>query len=149
MEKKKPGAGFGVMILKEGKVLLGKRHDDPEKADAELDPLGGSWTMPGGKLRFGENFLDGVYREVTEETGVKIDKKKLRLVSVNNNIVEEAHFVTLGFFYDEIIEEPKVMEPDEITKWAWFDLKDLPVPMYFPSEKIVKNYLTNKIYLDE
>jgi len=30
-EKKKIGVGFGVMILKDGKLLLGKRHEDPEK----------------------------------------------------------------------------------------------------------------------
>lgn len=35
-EKKKVGAGFGVMLLKEGKIFLGRRHADPEKADSEL-----------------------------------------------------------------------------------------------------------------
>ncbi len=26
---KKPGVGFGIMILKDNKVLVGKRHGDP------------------------------------------------------------------------------------------------------------------------
>jgi hypothetical protein len=30
------GVGFGVMILRNGKVLLGQRHMDPAKADSEL-----------------------------------------------------------------------------------------------------------------
>lgn len=57
--KKRVGAGIGVMILnKESKVLLGKRHYDPQKADSELHGEG-SWTMPGGKLEFGETFEEG------------------------------------------------------------------------------------------
>ncbi|OIO63851.1 hypothetical protein AUJ69_00310 [Candidatus Woesearchaeota archaeon CG1_02_47_18] len=30
------GVGFGVMILRTGKIILGKRHDDPEKASSLL-----------------------------------------------------------------------------------------------------------------
>lgn len=33
---KKPGIGVGIMILKDNKVLLGKRHVDSQKADSEL-----------------------------------------------------------------------------------------------------------------
>ena len=53
-KKKKVGVGFGVMMLnKEGRVLLGRRNEDPEKADSELKGEG-TWTMPGGKLEFQE-----------------------------------------------------------------------------------------------
>ena len=58
MDKLKVGAGFGVMLFKEGKILLGRRHADPEKADSELNGEG-TWTMPGGKLHFGESFEEG------------------------------------------------------------------------------------------
>ncbi|MDD4531470.1 MAG: NUDIX domain-containing protein, partial [Candidatus Pacebacteria bacterium] len=75
---KKVGVGVGVMILKEGKVLLGKRSEDPEKADSELHGEG-TWTMPGGKMEFGESFEEAPVREVLEETGLVIDKKKLKL----------------------------------------------------------------------
>ena len=64
--KKKVGVGFGVMLMKEGKVLLGKRHVDPEKADSELHGEG-TWTMPGGKLEYGESFEDGAKREVRKK----------------------------------------------------------------------------------
>jgi len=45
---KKPGVGVGVIILKDSKVLLGKRHSDARKADSELHREG-TWTLPGGK----------------------------------------------------------------------------------------------------
>jgi 8-oxo-dGTP diphosphatase len=142
-EKQKPGVGFGVMILKEGKVLLGHRHPDPEKASSLLHGEG-SWTMPGGKLHFKENLKEGAVREVLEETGIKV--KGLEVISVSNDIVQDAHFVTIGFLAEDFEGEPKVMEPDEITEWQWFDLNNLPSPLYFPSEKIIKNYLAKKIY---
>ena len=38
------------------------------------------------------------------------------------------------------------MEPDEITEWKWFSLDNLPSPMFFPSQKILDNYLSKTIY---
>jgi 8-oxo-dGTP pyrophosphatase MutT (NUDIX family) len=38
------------------------------------------------------------------------------------------------------------MEPNEITEWRWFDLNDLPEKVFFPSAKILKNYLDNVYY---
>ena len=136
-------AGFGIMILKDNKVLLGKRHSNPEKASSLLHGEG-TWTMPGGKLHFGENLVEAAKREVLEETGLKV--KNLNIISVTNDIVEDAHFVTIGFICTEFEGKPKVMEPDEIIKWQWFSLDKLPKPIYFPSGRIVKNYLAKRIY---
>ncbi len=136
-ENKKVRVGFGVMILKNSKLLLGHRHEDPA----------GTWTMPGGKLRFGETFEEGAKREVLEETGVAL--KKARVICVNQDIIESAHFITMGLFADEIEGEPKVMEPDEITEWRWFDLNNLPSPLYFPSAKVLENYKQNKFYINK
>lgn len=136
---KKPGVGVGIMLLKEGKVLLGKRHFDPARADSELHGEG-TWTMPGGKLHFREELEGAAYREVLEETGVAINQKKLKMISVTNDIVKDAHFVTLGFLCEDFQGEPKVMEPDEITEWRWFALGKLPRPIFFPSRKILNQY---------
>ncbi|NCO80349.1 NUDIX domain-containing protein [bacterium] len=144
--EQKPGVGFGVMILKDGKVLLGHRHEDPEKASSLLHGEG-TWTMPGGKLHFQEKLKEGAIREVFEETGIKV--KDLEVISISNDIVQDAHFVTIGFLCKDFEGEAKVMEPDEITEWKWFDLNNLPSPLYFPSERIIKNYLAKIIYQDE
>ncbi|MBI4020505.1 MAG: NUDIX domain-containing protein [Candidatus Aenigmarchaeota archaeon] len=143
--KKKMGFGIGVMVIRDGKVLLGKRHDNPEKADSLMHGEG-TWTMPGGKVDFGESFEDAAYREAFEETGIRIDKSKLKLISVTNDIVHDAHFVTLGILCKGFDGEPQVMEPDEITGWEWFHLDGLPKPLFFPCEKILKNYLSGEIY---
>ena len=131
------------MILKGGKVLLEKRHSDPKKASSLLHGEG-TWTMPGGKLHFGEDLIEAAKREVLEETNLKA--KNLKIISVTNDIVKDAHFVTIGFLCTEFKGEPETIEPDEIIKWQWFGLGNLPKPMYFPSEKIIKNYLAKRIY---
>lgn len=137
---KKPGVGVGVMILRDNKVLLGKRHGDAQKADSELHGEG-SWTMPGGKLRFQEELEDAAIREVFEETGINVDKQGLKIISVTNDKVKDAHFVTIGFLCENFKGEPKIMERDEIIEWKWFDLNDLPNPIFFPSEKILNKFL--------
>lgn len=140
---KKPTAGAGVIVLKDNKVLLGKRNEDPAKADSLLHGEG-TWTLPGGKLDFREDIVDCAAREAYEETGIKINKEKLKLISVTNDVVEDAHFVTIGFVCDDFEGEPRVMEPDEITEWKWFDLDNLPRPMFFPSEKMIKNFINKE-----
>lgn len=139
------GAGFGVMLLHENKILLGLRHTDPKKADSELHGEG-TWTMPGGKLHFGESFEVGAQREMFEETGMRIDTKDLEVISLSNDMVSDAHFITVGMLCKKFQGEPKVMEPDEITEWQWFDLNTLPKNIFFPSARVLKNYTSKRFY---
>lgn len=146
MENKiRPKVGIGAMILNQGRVLLGKRHTDPNMADSDLHGEG-TWTMPGGKLDFKETLTDGIYREILEETGIKINKESLKVISVADEIVHDNHYVTIGFLCEDFEGEPQVMEPDEITEWKWYNLDSLPEKVYLPSAKVIKAYLNNKIY---
>jgi len=143
-QTKRVGAGFGVILLKAGKVLLGRRHSDPEKADSALHGEG-TWTLPGGKLDFGETFEQGAAREVKEETGIAV--KKVKVICVNNDRVEDAHFVTIGIVGEEWEGEPQTLEPEEIAEWQWFELDKLPQPMFFPSREILENYRQQLFYI--
>lgn len=143
MENPNVRTGIGVLILKDSKALLGHRHPDPEKASSELHGEG-TWTMPGGKMNFGERITDAAKREVEEETGLKA--KKLRVVSVTNEMTHDKHFVTIGFLCEEFEGEPSVMEPEEITEWKWFPLNALPKPIFPPSMKLLQNYIDREVY---
>lgn len=144
-EKQRPKVGVGVMILKDGKVLLGKRNDDAKKASSDLHGEG-TWTMPGGKLDFHEALIDGAFREAFEETGIKVDKATISIISVADEIVPDNHYVTVGFLSKNFEGEPKVMEPEEIVEWKWYNLSELPEKVFSPSQKMIKAYLNKKIY---
>lgn len=141
-EKKRVGAGLGVLMIRNGRVLLGKRDDDPVKASSELRGEG-TWTCPGGKFEWGESLFEGAKREVLEETGIAL--KKLKIIAVNCDKNEHAHFVTVGFLGEDFEGEPKALEPEEITEWKWFDFDDLPKKMYPPSIKLIECYKKGKI----
>jgi len=144
-ENKKPRVGVGVMITRGDKVLLGRRHEDPEKADSELHGES-TWTMPGGKVDFGERLDEAACREIEEETGLKIQPDKLEIISVKDEIIPAVHFITIGFLCSEIEGEARIMEPDEIVEWQWFTLDNLPSPIYSPSFKIIESFLKKQIY---
>ncbi|KKU14936.1 MAG: Hydrolase, NUDIX family [Candidatus Jorgensenbacteria bacterium GW2011_GWA2_45_9] len=82
-----------------------------------------------------------------EETGITLNK--MDVICINQDIIETAHFITIGLFSDAFSGEPKVMEPDEITEWCWFDLNNLPSPIYFPSAKVLENYKQKKFYISK
>ena len=144
-ENKKVGTGFGVMLVRNGQVLLGKRHTDPDKADSVFRAAD-VWTMPGGKFEWGETFKEGAARELLEETGIILKKSKVICVNCDKN--EFAHFVTVGFLAEEFNGEAKVMEPDEITEWQWFSFDNLPKNIYFPSIKVLECYKENKFTVE-
>lgn len=142
---KKMGSGVGIMILKDGKILLGQRHPDPEKAGSDMQGQG-TWTMPGGKLEFGESFEEAAKREIKEETDLDVEVEDLEVISLTNDFVPTAHYVTIGLLCTEFTGEVKVMEPDVITKWEWFELNNLPSPIFNLSQRVIDNYNAGKIY---
>jgi 8-oxo-dGTP diphosphatase len=139
------GVGFGIMLTRGNRMILGKRHTDPEKASSLLGGAG-SWTFPGGKIHFGESFEEAVAREVFEETGLQIAGTRLDLISVSNDIVSNAHFVTLGFRQDLPYGEPEIREPDEITHWDWFPIFEPPTPLFVATKRILDNVKRGVIY---
>jgi 8-oxo-dGTP diphosphatase len=145
-EERRVGVGVGVMLLKKGKMLLGRRHGDPGKAPGNLSGPG-TWSMPGGKLEFGESFEEAAGRETLEESGIRL--KSMRVIGVNNDRDGDAHFVTIGLLSEEFDGEAAVMEPDKMTEWGWFALDSLPEPLYSPSAKVLDNYLKKKFFLDK
>jgi 8-oxo-dGTP diphosphatase len=59
-----PLVGVGAVIVQEGRVLLVRRGSEPLK---------GHWTLPGGMLEVGESLVEGVVREIREETGLGVE----------------------------------------------------------------------------
>lgn len=137
MESEKIGVGVGVFLEKDGKVLLGRRHENPEKADSSLSGEG-TWTLPGGQMKYREKPEETARREVKEETSIVIDEETLEKVSATDDRTEDAHFITIGFLCDTFQGEAETMEPEQIVEWKWFDKDDLPSPLFAPSKKLIE-----------
>lgn len=138
------GVGVGVLVVRDNKVLLGLRNSDAQKASSDLNGEG-TWTMPGGKLDKGETLQNAALRELKEETD--LEPVEIRAFCVQDDMTTTAHYTTVGFFAAlKPGDEPTTMEPEEITKWQWFDINALPLNLYPPSKKIVEKYLTNTFY---
>jgi ADP-ribose pyrophosphatase YjhB (NUDIX family) len=59
-----PIVGVGAVVLRGGSVLLIKRGKPP---------LSESWSLPGGRVKEGENLKEAAAREVREECAVDIE----------------------------------------------------------------------------
>ena len=58
----RPLVGVGVVVIKDGRVLLIRRGKPPRA---------GAWSLPGGRQRLGETVREAARRELREETGVE------------------------------------------------------------------------------
>jgi len=67
----KMGVGVGVILLRKGKILLSRRNSDPEKASSAFHAEG-TWTLPGGKMHFGESFEEVAKSRKKLELGLKV-----------------------------------------------------------------------------
>jgi len=144
-EKKRVGTGIGVMVVKKEKVLLGQTIVG-EKSSSYVEHEKNTWTLPGGRLEYGETFEEVARRELKEETGLLL--KKGKVFCVNNEKSPETHCITIGFLAMEIEGEPKVMEPDNISEWKWFELNKIPNELYEPTRKLLQCYLQKKFCLE-
>lgn len=61
---KHPQLAVSAAIFRDGKVLLVRRARSPAK---------GFYSLPGGRVEFGESLHTALHREVDEETAIKID----------------------------------------------------------------------------
>jgi ADP-ribose pyrophosphatase YjhB (NUDIX family) len=60
----RPQLAVSAAIFREGRVLLVRRARSPAK---------GFYSLPGGRVEFGESLHTALHREVDEETAIRID----------------------------------------------------------------------------
>jgi 8-oxo-dGTP diphosphatase len=78
-----PRVGVGVIVMKDGKILLGRRRSAHEA---------GAWAPCGGHLEYGETVEECAKRELAEETG--LEAHSLKLGPWIDNIMEGKHYIS-------------------------------------------------------
>jgi 8-oxo-dGTP diphosphatase len=128
-----PKVGVGVIVRDpNGQILMMLRKGSHGA---------GLWSLPGGHMELGEDFLTTCQREVLEETGVTITD--VIQVGFTNDVFEKEglHYITLFF---EAVWDPYQsvtnMEPDKCEQILWLTKEQLEfMPNVFsPLAKILK-----------
>ncbi|MFY9462023.1 MAG: NUDIX domain-containing protein [Candidatus Sungiibacteriota bacterium] len=136
--EEKPLVGVGVMIMRDGRILLGKRKG----AHGE-----GEYSFPGGHLEYMESFEECARRETLEECGIEIENLRFQLLA-NVKKYAPKHYVHIGLIADWKSGEPKILEPDKCESWAWYELGQLPEPLFEMSRITIEAHNQGKNYFD-
>lgn len=64
LNPQRPSVAVGAIVVEAGRVLLIERGHPPNQ---------GQWSVPGGRIEWGESMVEAVIREVREETGLDIE----------------------------------------------------------------------------
>jgi 8-oxo-dGTP diphosphatase len=99
-------------MVDKGRVLLVRRGHEPMK---------GRWSLPGGLLEVGERLMDGVAREVREETGLVVEA--LELVELLDRIHRDGdrvryHYVIADYLCRVLSGELKAASDADEARWV-------------------------------
>lgn len=120
-----PRVGVGVVVLRDGLVLLGQRQGSHGA---------GTWALPGGHLEVGETVEACAIREVLEETGLAI--RDLAAGPYSSDVIDGTHYVTLFVVAHSPEGEARRLEPAKCLCWCWCRWSQLPTPLFPPLASI-------------
>ncbi len=108
--------GIGVIIVRDGKLLLGKRRGAH---------FAGHYSFPGGHQDFLESWEDCGLRETEEECGpsfvIRIRNQGRPIFVTNDPMPEyDKHYVTVFLVADYVEGLPVNAEPDKCDGWDWY-----------------------------
>ena len=103
----------GGIIEKDGKFLLVQEGKEECR---------GKWNIPAGHLEPNETILDGVKREVKEETGCNVELTGL--LQIGNKVFHDDVFISIVFSM-KLLEEDIRFDKKEILDVKWFTYEEL------------------------
>lgn len=108
----------GVIVEDEaGRVLLARRA---------IEPYRGMWDTPGGYLEEGEHPLDGLRRELLEETGLTVEPKVFLGAFMDWYGDAPDANATLNLFWTARVVSVDPAPDDDVAELRWFAPYELP-----------------------
>lgn len=116
-----PKIAAGVLIVREGRLLLGRRGPNATAA--------GKWGLPAGFVERGERVEDAAIREAREEVGLSVT-----LGPLLGLYSETGQTVILAVYEAAADGEP--VASDDLDAVAWYHPDDLP-ELAFPRDRAI------------
>jgi 8-oxo-dGTP diphosphatase len=111
-----PVVGIGVVIVKDNKIVLIKRGNEPGK---------GKWSIPGGLVELGEHIEQSVIREAKEETCLDVTDPRLVDVVDTVDLDEECkikyHYIIVDYLVRVVGGEIAAASDAEELLWVPFN----------------------------
>jgi 8-oxo-dGTP diphosphatase len=91
------------------------------------EPLKGYWSLPGGIVETGEKLVEGIRREVAEETGLDVDPYSM--FEIFERIIPDAegqpeyHYVLIDYLCRRVAGEPEAAS--DVSGVAWVPQQEL------------------------
>jgi 8-oxo-dGTP diphosphatase len=108
-----PVAGVGVVITNREDLVLVRRGKPPREAQ---------WSIPGGRVEWGETVQDALHREIMEETGLVV--RITRLIDVVDLVTHDssgaviAHYVLIDFAAEHVSGELRAGSDATEARWV-------------------------------
>lgn len=123
--------GVGAVVWNgRGQVLLIRRANPPRQHE---------WSLPGGKVEFGESLRDALLREIREETGLEIEIQGLadvaELIDSPENGVA-GHYVLVDFTARALPGDP--VAASDASEARWFTLDEVAaLPLWSETRRVI------------
>lgn len=138
------GIGIGVIVLNSNnQILLLLRNSDIKVADSNMR-YEGQYTLPAGKVKFGEEFENAAIRKVKQETN--LDIKNARVICLVNDYNEYAHYATIGLVCNKFSGNVDLGKTQEHVSYIWTDINNLPKNICKSSVEIINRYKEDVFY---
>lgn len=124
-----PKVTVSVLMVQDGKILLGKRVMEPQQ---------GKWCLPGGFMDYGEEVRGAAAREVLEETGLTVEIGDLLLLTDWDDTLSNKKGVALCFL--GIITNGTPVAADDISELEWFSPSALPDMAFDSDMEVIRLY---------
>lgn len=128
-----------AVVVQSGHILLIQRKSAPGQ---------GLWALPGGFLNQNERIVDGIIRELREETKLKVPKPVLRGSIVNREVFDDPNRSNRGrtITHAALIELPpgplpKVTGSDDAKYAKWVPLTDITESNMFEDHYAIISYM--------
>lgn len=110
---RRPETCVGAVVVRDEALLLIRRGREPAQ---------GRWSVPGGRVEWGETLREAVEREVAEETGLVV--RCGAYLGFVERISDGAHYVIHDFSATSSATGP-LRAGDDAAEVAWVPISDL------------------------